>query len=243
MEELVSVIIPTYNRFNYLLNTIDYVKSQTYKNIEIIVVNDCSTQKEYYEYDWGKEGVVMINLPENSKKKFGFSCAGGGDARNIGIEKSSGDYVAFCDDDDIWLPNKIELQLQGMKKTGCKMSSTDGFIGNGVYDSKKKYKKYNEEHFYEILKNIYRRRRKLNLFLNAFEKGIWNRHFLTIHNCMICSSVIISKEIIDKTGKFIIAKNSEDYQYWLRALEHTDSVYIKEPCFYYDSGHGDGQNY
>jgi len=242
MEDLVSVVIPTYNRFNYLLNTIESVKLQSYKNIEIIIVNDCSTQKEYGEYDWENRGVIMINLPENSEKKFGFPCPGGYQ-RNFGIEKSSGKYIAFCDDDDVWLPNKIELQIDRMKKTGCKMSSTDGFIGNGLYDSKRKYKKYNEEHFYEILKNIYRWNGKLDLFLDAFENCIWNKQFLEIHNCMICSSVIIRKEIIDKTGKFIIAKKSEDYQYWLRALRHTDSVYIKEPCFYYDSGHGDGQNY
>lgn len=48
----VSVVIPSFNRFLYLLNTIESIKKQTYNNIEIIVVNDCSTQKEYYEYDW-----------------------------------------------------------------------------------------------------------------------------------------------------------------------------------------------
>ena len=52
--EKVSVIIPTFNRFKYLLNTIKSVREQTYKNLEIIVVNDCSTQKEYYEYNWEK---------------------------------------------------------------------------------------------------------------------------------------------------------------------------------------------
>ena len=50
--DIVSVIIPTFNRFKYLLNTIKSVKEQTYNNIEIIVVNDCSTEKEYYEYNW-----------------------------------------------------------------------------------------------------------------------------------------------------------------------------------------------
>ena len=56
----VSVIIPTYNRFIYLLNTIKSIKAQTDKNIEIIVVNDCSTQKEYYEYDY--KDVKIIHL-------------------------------------------------------------------------------------------------------------------------------------------------------------------------------------
>jgi glycosyltransferase involved in cell wall biosynthesis len=49
--EKVSVIVPTYNRFNYLMNTIESIKKQTYKNLEIILVNDKSTQEEYYNYD------------------------------------------------------------------------------------------------------------------------------------------------------------------------------------------------
>ena len=66
----VSVIIPTYNRFHFLLNTIKSVKDQTYKNIEIIVINDCSTQKEYYDYQFDND-IIIINLKENSKKIFG----------------------------------------------------------------------------------------------------------------------------------------------------------------------------
>ena len=64
----VSVIIPTYNRFSYLLNAINSIKEQTYSNIEIIVVNDCSTQKEYYEHDWSD--IKIIHLEKNSKDKF-----------------------------------------------------------------------------------------------------------------------------------------------------------------------------
>ena len=64
----VSVIVPTYNRFKYVLNTIESVKNQTYKNIEIIVVNDCSTVEDYYKYSW--DGVKIIHLQENSKKKY-----------------------------------------------------------------------------------------------------------------------------------------------------------------------------
>lgn len=105
-SELVSVIIPTYNRFTYLLNTIESIKNQTYKNIEIIVVNDRSTQKEYYEYDWN--GVTVIHLEKNSKDIFGFACPGGYQ-RNYGINIASGKYIAFCDDDDIWFPTKLEI--------------------------------------------------------------------------------------------------------------------------------------
>lgn len=116
--ELVSVVIPTFNRFKYLLNTIESVKKQTYSNIEIIVVNDFSTEREYYEYDWKENGINIIHLEENSRKIFGYPCAGY--VRNKGIEKSSGKYISFCDDDDFFFPLKIELQVNAMKKQDVK---------------------------------------------------------------------------------------------------------------------------
>ena len=238
IDDMVSVIIPTFNRFKYLLNTIESVKNQTYKNIEIIVVNDNSTQKEYYEYNW--ENVKIIHLAQNSKSIFGFACPGGYQ-RNFGFNKANGKYIAFVDDDDIWFPQKLELQITAMKKTGCKMSSTDGFIGSGIYNPNTKYLKYNAEHYYSTLQNIYKNKGS-NLLKNGFPE-IWNLNFLKIHNCIICSSVIMEKDIIDKTGKFKIDKYGEDYEYWLRALEYTNCVYIKDICVYYDVGHGYGQNY
>tara|TARA_Y100001958_G_scaffold89951_1_gene61217 strand:+ start:3304 stop:4023 length:720 start_codon:yes stop_codon:yes gene_type:complete len=236
----VSVVIPTYNRYKFLLNTIKSVKEQTYLNIELIVVNDCSTQKEYYDYDWEADNIIIIHLDQNSKQKFGYACAGY--VRNKGIEKSTGKYIAFCDDDDIWFPKKIELQINAMKICGCKMSSTDGLIGNGDYDENKNYKKYNAEHYYTTLQNIYRRKNS-----NLLEKGfpqIWTLDFLKIHNCVICSSVVIERGILDIIHNFKNVRNgNEDYDCWLRALKHTSSIYVNDVCFYYDAGHGDGQNY
>jgi teichuronic acid biosynthesis glycosyltransferase TuaG len=234
----VSVIIPTFNRFRYLLNTIESIKSQTYKNIEIIVVNDCSTQKEYYEYDWENNGVIIIHLVENTKKIFGFGCPAY--VRNKGIEMSTAKYIAFCDDDDIWFNLKLELQINAMKKTGCKMSSTDGLIGRGIYDSNKQYEKYNAESCYSTLQNIYKNKGS-NLLDNGFPY-IWDLEFIEIHNCIICSSVIIEKEILDIISNMRCLRN-EDYDCWLRALKHTDCVYLTDICFYYDEGHGEGQNY
>lgn len=238
--EKVSVIIPTYNRFNYLLNTIKSVKEQTYLNIEIIVVNDKSIEKEYYDYDWDSNNIKIIHLEKNSKDIFGYAC--GAFVRNKGIELSSGKYIAFCDDDDIWFPNKIEMQLKAMQETGCKMSSTDGLIGHGIFNPTKSYEKYNAEHYYKTLQNIYNDKGS-NLLDNGFPI-IWNLNFLKIHNCVICSSVVIEKTILDKINNMKCLKNGqEDYDCWLRALHHTDSVYVKDICFYYDNRHGNGQNY
>ena len=55
----VSVIIPSFNRFKFLLNAIKSVKEQTHNNLEIIVINDSSTDKSYYEYDWEKNNIII----------------------------------------------------------------------------------------------------------------------------------------------------------------------------------------
>jgi glycosyltransferase involved in cell wall biosynthesis len=239
-NEKVSVIIPTYNRFKYLLNTIESVKNQTYNNIEIIVINDASTEKEYYDYNWEKNNIIIIHLKKNSKNIFGFACAAY--VRNKGINISTGKYIAFCDDDDIWFPYKIETQIKAIKETGCKMSSTDGLFGNGIFDNHKIYKKYNSEHYYNILQNIYKSKGS-NLLENGFPK-IWDLNFLKIHNCIICSSVLVEKDLLNKIDNIPFLKNGEeDYACWLKLLEYTNNVYINDICFYYDGGHGDGQNY
>jgi glycosyltransferase involved in cell wall biosynthesis len=236
--DLVSVVIPTYNRFKYVLNLIESVKSQTYPTIEIIVVNDCSTEKEYYEYGW--DGVKIIHLQTNTKSIFGFACAGY--VRNKGVEQANGKYIAFCDDDDMWLPDKIELQIKAMKETGCKMSSTDGLLGQGIYDNNRSYPKYNAEYYYNCLQDIYKNKGS-NLLDNGFP-SVWDLNFLRIHNCIITSSVIIEKEILLKINKMRYVRNGEeDYDCWLRALEHTNCAYVQDICFYYDAGHGNGTNH
>ncbi len=241
--DLISIIIPTYNRFNYLLNTLKSVINQTYKNIEVIVINDCSTEQEYYIYDWEKEfpNTILINLEHNSKKIFGYACAA--HVRNQGINIAKGKYIAFCDDDDIWFPNKLELQIKAMNELSCKMSSTDGLIGNGIYDNKKKYQKYNSEFFYNTLINIYKQKAPHLLINNDFP-DIFNQEFIKNHNSIICSSVVIEKEILTKINNFKLVKNGqEDWDCWIRALEHTNCAYVKNICFYYDNMHGNGQNY
>lgn len=240
-NDMVSVIIPTYNRYQFMLNAVKSVKEQTYKNIEIIVINDCSTEKEYYDTSNNiLNDVTIIHLEENSRKKLGYPCAGY--VRNKGIIKATGKYIAFLDDDDIWLPNKLEYQIKMMNTSNCKMSCTDGLIGSGVYDINKKYMVYNAENFYNTLQNIYKSRGS-NLLDNGFP-DIWNLNFLKIHNCCITSSVVIERSILDKINNMKEFKNgTEDYDCWLRVLEHTNIAYVKDICFYYDGGHGYGQNY
>jgi glycosyltransferase involved in cell wall biosynthesis len=216
------------------------MKQQTYPNIEIIVVNDCSTEPEYYTHDWS--GIKIIHLEKNSKQIYGFACVG--HVRNKGIEQSTGKYIAFCDDDDIFFPCRIEKQIQEMIQSGCKMAATDGYIGHGIYDENAQYRLYNAECHFNTLRNIYLE--KGVLLVNGIFPRIWTLDFLKIHNCVIASSVLIEKEILTKINnmKCISMTNCipEDYDCWLRALEHTNCVYLPIVGFYYDAKHGHCQN-
>tara|TARA_B100001063_G_C16774100_1_gene563814 strand:- start:1203 stop:1919 length:717 start_codon:yes stop_codon:yes gene_type:complete len=235
----ISVIIPSYNRFKFLLKALESVRNQTYKNIEIIIVNDCSTQEEYYNYKF--EGCIVIHLDKNSKARFGHASPGGFQ-RSMGMKIASGDYIAFLDDDDHWLPDKLEKQVTAMITSRCLISSTDGLIGNGPYDKTKKYRIYNKENYLGTIKNIFARKGKQDLMKDGFPL-IWNEEFLKVHNCAIASSIMIHKSLIEKIGYFSNQLWAPDYDYWLRAVKHTDLVYVDEPLMYFDTGHGDGQNY
>ena len=103
---LVSVIIPTYKRSDTLIRAIESVFSQTYKNIELIVVDDNADFPEVRKEN-------LRNISEYSKIVFiqNKTNLGGGLSRNAGIDAASGDYIAFLDDDDEYLPEKIEKQM------------------------------------------------------------------------------------------------------------------------------------
>lgn len=109
MENFVSVVIPTYNRENTIVRAIQSVLNQTYKKLEILVVDDGSTDNtEKIVQNIKDDRIKYIRLPHNK---------GGGAARNIGIRASLGKYIAFLDSDDEWLPEKIEKQLNVFHKS------------------------------------------------------------------------------------------------------------------------------
>lgn len=231
----VSVIIPTYNRYHPLLRTIESVKKQTYKNIEIIVVNDCSTEKEYYEHNWSD--IKMIHLEKNSKSVFGFSCPGGYQ-RNFGMKKATGKYFAFCDDDDIWLPNKLEVQIKQMRENNSKMSCTDGYTGKGIYNPSLTYPT-REGKFGQIIMNILYKKGSIISLEDIYPRFI-SKKLIQLHNTIICSSVVISSDITEKAGYFANLNFADDREYWVRILDHTDCLYVSEPLMYYDEGHANG---
>lgn len=103
MNLKVSAVITTHNRLECLKRAIDSVLTQTYPNIECIVVSDNSTDGTN-EYCSSRKDIKFISIPKEESH-------GGNYARNLGIKTARGKYVAFLDDDDYWFPNKIERQV------------------------------------------------------------------------------------------------------------------------------------
>lgn len=114
MNDLVTVVITTYKRpIEILKRAVDSVINQTYSNIELIVVNDFPEDENVSE-------KIKIMLQSYSLHKIRYlepeKNSGACTVRNIGLENAHGKFIAFLDDDDVWLENKIEVQLAGFKE-------------------------------------------------------------------------------------------------------------------------------
>ena len=130
MEEKVSIIVPSYKRHKELVGrAVNSLLTQTYKNIEVILVDD-NAREDLALYrlelkklvaDIGDERIVYLQNKDN---------LGGAGARNEGIRVAKGEYITFLDDDDEYLPKKIERQLEFMKTNGLDMSFTNLCIYN-----------------------------------------------------------------------------------------------------------------
>ena len=109
-QPLVTAIITTHNRLELLKRAIESIQNQTYQNIELIVVDDASDDgtKEYCS----NLSVKYIYIPKDE-------CAGSNHARNIGLRYANGLFIAYCDDDDYWLPTKIEKQVELIQHKEC----------------------------------------------------------------------------------------------------------------------------
>lgn len=142
-KNLVSVVMPTYNRANLIESAIKSVLDQTYSNIEMIVVDDCSTDNTFdVVRKIGDKRVKYYKLKKNS---------GSNVARNYGIRKARGEFITFIDSDDIYINNKIELQLNKIISTNTDMN----FCGVKILDNDKEILVPNELQLEKIAKEEY----------------------------------------------------------------------------------------
>ena len=119
-NDLVSIIMPSYNTGKYIAEAIESVCCQTYKNWELLIVDDYSTDETMdilnsYIKNYGENKIrIFVN-----KTNLGAACS-----RNLAIREAKGRWVAFLDSDDIWVKDKLEKQIDFMKKQSCFFSYT-----------------------------------------------------------------------------------------------------------------------
>lgn len=205
-DPLVSVIIPTYKRTDYLKLTLESVNSQSFQDFEIIVVDDGTSNNDNLILCQKFEKVRYIKI-DNS----------GGPAmpRNIGIKESKGSYIAFVDDDDIWLPSKLEKQVAvlennpdfGLVHCCCQIIDDKGIkkkeiIGRpGSPDVK-------------------------HGDVSMRMMGNWT---------LMMPTPMVRRKIISKVGNFneLMPAAGEDVEYWTRCSFATKFYYIDEPLVLY----------
>ena len=103
----ISVIIPVFNGEQTIEETINSILDQTFQDIEIIIINDGSTDATL---------EIVENISDSRIKIFSYPNAGLSASRNRGIDRAKGEYISFIDADDLWTPDKLELQWQALQK-------------------------------------------------------------------------------------------------------------------------------
>jgi len=198
-EALVSIIIPVYNSEQYITECIDSVLNQSYQNFEIIVVDDGSTDDTSSIITQYNNDKITLYHQQNS---------GSGAARNHGVKKASGAWIAFIDADDIWLPDKLHKQL-----TNCSdkaWSHTDLYFHGDIYPRHTKTTELTSKYSGHILEH------------------------LLVENSIGTSSVIINKKVFEELGGFNTDLRAlQDWDLWLRVAKKYEICYVNEPLVYY----------
>lgn len=204
---LVSVIIPVYNGERYLTETLNSVIAQTEQNWEIIAVNDGSSDRS------------LEILDEASKKEpdrirvISVSNGGVSRARNTGVSAARGIYIAFLDQDDLWVPEKLERQIQQFR--------SDGTLGIS----------FTNESIIDDTGSVVRE--KVLTFNSRRNRGYVFGH-LVFDNFIAISSVMLTRELFIKIGGFDSRYSlAEDYDFLLKAVKKVPVDYIDESLLLY----------
>jgi len=205
---LVSVIIPTYNRAAFITRAIDSVFAQTCRNFELIIVDDGSTDAT----------VELLQRYKGQSVLLRTGHLGPGAARNRGITAACGEWIAFLDSDDLWLPEKLEAQLRFFSsRPDCRVCQTEEiWIRNGTrVNPMKKHKKHSGWIFEQCLPL-----------------------------CIVSpSAVMIHRSVFDRVGLFDESMPAcEDYDLWLRIAPHYEIHLIEKPMIIKHGGHPDQQS-
>jgi glycosyltransferase involved in cell wall biosynthesis len=205
---LISVVIPCYNYGRYLGVSISSALNQTYKNIEIVCVNDGSTDDT--------DEAIKPFLDDPRVKYMKQENVGQAKARNAGIRKSNGSLIAFLDADDKWEEEKLEKQISlfSEEKVGV-VYSRSGFMGPEG----------------EKL-DLQRTGRYIQPRAGYVAKELFCDNFVPFSSC------VIRREALEKVGFFSESLDlSEDWDLLLRISVHYNFAYVDEPLLVYRMGH------
>ena len=203
LSQLVSIIMPTYNREGLILQSIESVRIQTYYNWELIIVDDGSEDNtEQLVRDIGdhrihfiKAGRIVIN----------------GRVKNIGLEKARGDMIAFIDSDDLWASNKLEMQIAMLNHY-----AQAGFSLSGGYNFRIPGEPI--EYFYKERQGC----RVGNLLTAIFKSEV----------ATIIPTLLFRKECLNKTGMFNEQKDFADCDFIIQLARQYKGVVIYDPLFF-----------
>ncbi len=203
MKELVSVIIPTYNRREMLKIAINSVLAQTYTHFELLICDDGSC-------DGSKEMVECIN---DSRVHWidGENSGRPAVPRNRGIKSAKGEWIAFLDSDDYWVERKLEIQIEEAKKQSVDAVCTNASLIRGN----------------KLLKDLYFKTGTERLL--SF-KSIKNTNPIICSSMMLRSSVV---KLAGNFPEDIKYKAIEDYALWFSASMLTDILYLAQPLTVY----------
>ncbi len=195
----ISVIIPTYNRGNIIENSITSVLNQTYTNLEVLIIDDGSTDNTKEIIDkFDDKRIKYIKLKDNY---------GGSNARNIGIKSATGKFISFQDSDDIFYPKKLEIQ---MKNIINQKSDLDFCKIKVIFNSS----------YHHFVPNS---RQEININkTNFFTELISNGNFISTQ------SILVRKKFIEKYLFDINMPRLQDYELLLRMIPKVKLSYSRE---------------
>jgi glycosyltransferase involved in cell wall biosynthesis len=210
MNDLVSIIIGTYERYDFVLRAIESALNQTYNNIEVIVVDDCSKDDRYKLLEDRKD-IIYLKTEKNSSLPA--------IPRNIGIMKSSGKWISFLDDDDYFTPSKIEEQMKYSE-------SYDFICSDAFYDDT--LNSYAKGLYLDYWNKI-----------NPEDTDLFEINLIKKHNLIINSSVLVKKEKLIEIGLLTTDVNFrrvEDYHTWLTLLSTNINFckFVDKKLLYYN---------
>ena len=188
-NELISIIMPTYNCAKFIKETIQSVINQTYENWELVIVDDCSNDNtEEIVASFNDKRIKYHRLEKNS---------GAAVARTTAMKMATGNYMAFLDSDDLWKKDKLEKQLDFMKKNNYNFTCTA-------------YEQIDEEG------------NKLNKVIKTKKKANYNRILL---DCPVGNSTVMYN--VDNLGKFEVPniRKRNDDALWLQILKKEKFIY------------------